>query len=85
MCLVDCEDIYVGKKSDCESWAKNGQCEKNSAFMMNQCKKACTGCSGIYIDFLLCSGYSRRGDARVWVVVWCGGTQAGVQVPVGET
>ena len=48
MCLVDCEDVYGGKKSDCESWAKNGQCEKNSAFMMNQCKKACTGCSGIY-------------------------------------
>lgn len=37
----DCIDQH----DKCEEWAILGECEKNSAFMLESCKKACNACS----------------------------------------
>jgi len=35
-----CEDNH----SDCESWATSGECERNSGYMLSNCKKSCGEC-----------------------------------------
>jgi len=35
-----CEDTQPA----CASWAQNGECQKNAAFMMQGCKRSCGGC-----------------------------------------
>ncbi|KAF6256843.1 hypothetical protein COO60DRAFT_1471072 [Scenedesmus sp. NREL 46B-D3] len=39
---ADCED----EDSNCGAWARNGECQKNPAFMMASCRRSCKACGG---------------------------------------
>lgn len=43
-----CED---SNKVQCPLWAKNGECEKNPAWMKVNCRKSCKVCSKYLKDF----------------------------------
>ena len=42
----ECRD----KNSYCQSWANAGECQRNAAYMSDNCKKSCNQC-GIYFLF----------------------------------
>jgi hypothetical protein len=46
----DVEDECVDNKESCEVWASKGECEKNSAFMIKNCKKSCFVCPITEVD-----------------------------------
>lgn len=55
------EGTCVNKKTDCISWAREGECHKNPKFMMKNCRRSCSGCGkSKSLCFRLC------GIAIVW-------------------
>ena len=36
----DCKD----DNKDCEAWEKSGECKRNPAFMLKNCRKSCKEC-----------------------------------------
>jgi hypothetical protein len=47
---VDVEEECVDNQESCEAWASTGECEKNPAFMTENCKKSCLLCPITEID-----------------------------------
>ena len=40
-----CTNVCEDKETDWANWAKNGQCESNSAHMLMMCPQSCGQCS----------------------------------------
>lgn len=59
-----CEDNSA-HKVQCPLWAKNGECQKNPAFMKVKCRKSCNVC-----------GKYRRIFLFIWHPVWLGKLRA---------
>ena len=45
-CVDKCEDVM----GDCQSWAKDGLCQDNRAYMLKICPKACHACGAGFED-----------------------------------
>ena len=46
-----CLDVCADKSKDCQTWATEGQCEKNSEGMLTTCPQSCGLCHDLELFY----------------------------------
>ncbi|CAH3194803.1 unnamed protein product, partial [Porites evermanni] len=58
----------------CSYWARIGECQRNSGYMLLNCKKSCNNCNSCKNRHVMCATWAGRGECRRnpgYMTVYC--------------